>query len=277
MTPTLNIRKGSADLVRALGRCAMMALVLCTPAFAEPTRTFAVPQAVYLGRILPGGTAASVPMLFDKAQQITLMIQTNAPELRVQITRPDGQGHVAGSSDSGGVSSEVDVSADQSGAVIYCYVVNPPAGTWRLDLSIPSARMDTVLVLATCMINGGPVPVLEGPRTALTGQPCQAALAVFDGMDKVSPDQITATVFNTNEPYFAPTSLSFLPDADGLYGTFTPASPGTYIIRVDVTGTGSTGPYRRTVCHQVQIATPTVTIKDGLRQRPVFTYGDAQP
>ena len=92
MTPTLNIRKGSADLVRALGRCAMMALVLCTPAFAEPTRTFAVPQAVYLGRILPGGTAASVPMLFDKAQQITLMIQTNAPELRVQITRQDGQG-----------------------------------------------------------------------------------------------------------------------------------------------------------------------------------------
>ena len=272
----MDVWKGSVAMARAiLQSVMMMALVLCTPALAQSTTTFAVAQALYLGRIAPGATATSLPLVMDGVQQITLMLQSNAPDLRIQITRPDGQAHVVGAPDSAGVSSEVTVSPDLSGVFIYCYVINPPAGTWRLDLSVPSPRADAVLVPITCMIAGGPVPILEGPSVGLTGQVYRAALAVFDGVDKVTPAQITATIFNTNEPYLAPAPISFLPDADGLYGSFTPASVGAYVLRVDVSGIGSTGPYLRTVCHQVQIAAPTVTIKDGLRQKPVFSYGDA--
>ena len=47
MTHMMNVMEGSVGMVRAiLHGVTMMALVLCTPALAQSTTTFAVPQAI---------------------------------------------------------------------------------------------------------------------------------------------------------------------------------------------------------------------------------------
>jgi hypothetical protein len=153
---------------------------------------------------------------------------------------------------------------DPRGAAYAATISNPATGSWTLTVRDTAAVAMTIDVLVTYYFNNATRLVLAGGgATYRLGSKVRLALAAFDGSKHLTGVTVAARMFRPSDPTFTPVPVTFQDDGkngdetanDGIYETLlTPVVAGTYQVQANVTGTASTGAFRRTAATTLTFA-----------------------
>jgi hypothetical protein len=212
------------------------------------------------------GVAVSRLILVDSTSILSFEILAASRTLTVSLTAPNGTHYTVGDAVTPAFTSGVlpiDTVTTKPGASYIATITNPAAGSWTLSVVEPAAISAPLEILATIFLNNSTRLVLAGGGDSYpVGSNVRLALVAFDGSTRLRGLTIVASIFRPFDQTFTPVSVTFKDDGiggdevsgDGIYEAFVnPGQPGTYQVQSDVTGTASTGAFRRTAATELRI------------------------
>lgn len=180
------------------------------------------------------------------------------------------------------ISPDPQISPSESLYVYNFTIDNPAPGAWelRIDNAVASASVSGSYLQ---MLIHNPVAAYMtiAPLVIKTNGQATTALVVVDGTSKLTNVQITATLVKTGDPYFSPQSVQFADDGVGVDGTagdgtYSAAlhlvNPGSYYVLAEITGTASTGQFRRTAGSPIKVLPPPAVLTGNVTQRLEISY-----
>ena len=213
--------------------------------------------------------AAPVAMrsiMVDATSSLSVSVLAASRTLVVSLVAPDGTRRTVNDPPTATFESgffPIDTVSTKPGASYLINIINPPAGSWTLEVREPAALTAPLDVLTTTFLNNNIFLVLAGGGdTFPLGTSVRLALVAFDGTNKIPGIAIDARLFRPFDPAFTPVAVTFRDDGTGadevagdrMYEAFVnPIQPGTYQVQVNASGTASTGTFRRTAATELRI------------------------
>jgi hypothetical protein len=217
-------------------------------------------------QLTPTAPAVVRPVVIDATSAFSVSLLAASRTLVVSVVAPDGTRYSVGDPASNNFESgffPIDTVSTKPGASYLISIMNPPPGTWTLEVSEPAALGAPLEILATTLLNNSTLLVLVGGDDDFPlGTDVRLALVAFEGLSKLSGLSIEARLFRPFDPSFTPIGVTFRDDGvgadetagDRIYETFVnPIEPGTYQVQVNAIGTSSTGAFRRTAATGLRI------------------------
>lgn len=245
-------------------RVLILLLLAALPLFAqqatEEMAAAAIAQDAF--KLTPAQPSATRTIVIDATEAVSVAVTAASQALQVRLTAPDGTLYVAGDAATETFESgifPIDAPATKAGATYLLTIQNPTPGNWSLQVTEPGSLSAPMNVIALTMFGNDTRAVLAGGGdTFPLGTPVRFAMIVFDGTAKVHGLTIDAKVFRPGNA-FVPVAMSFTDDGtgadetanDGIYEAFANVpSAGQYQVQANVTGTASSGAFRRTAAAQ---------------------------
>jgi hypothetical protein len=238
----------------------LAALPLFAQQAAEEMSAAAIAQDAF--KLTPAQPSATRAIVVDATDAVSVAVTAASQALQVRLTAPDGTQYFPGDAPTatfeGGI-FPIDAPTTKDGATYLLTIQSPQPGTWSLQVTEPGTLSAPMNVVALTMFGNDTRAVLAGGGdTYPLGTPVRFALVVFDGTAKVQGLAVDAEVFRPGTP-FVPVALAFTDDGtgadttanDGIYEALASVpDAGRYQVQANVTGTASTGAFRRTTAAQ---------------------------
>ncbi|HSY49271.1 MAG TPA: choice-of-anchor X domain-containing protein [Thermoanaerobaculia bacterium] len=248
----------------------MALLFIClTPSVVAQTATQEMAAAAISHdafQVLAMGVPVTRPILVDNTPVLSVELLAASQTLVVSLTAPNGAHYAVGDAPTSAFTSAVlpiDTVSTKPGASYIATIANPVVGTWTLSVTEPAAVSSPLDVLATIYLNNSTRLVLAGGGDSYpVGNNVRLALVAFDGAARLHGLTVAASVFRPFDPTFTPVAATFRDDGtgadevagDGIYEAYVnPGQPGTYQVQADVTGTASTGAFRRSTATELRV------------------------
>jgi len=251
---------------RLLQKLGLSLLTLASPAFAQTTSATARAECIITVVVPPGSGQAQVALPVDACDSLQVVTAFPTDQAQVQFVRPDGTVLPWAAGTSGLTYGQSQGSPDDSGnPASFAYqalVANPAPGNWSLQLQWPAAQWAGAGTVVYAMFVGSRVemnvfvPGMAFPQ----GTPVNATLSLMENRQPRFTGTITANLFLDNA-LVGPVTFSLLsfPDlqAQSLIAPLPVSGPGHYVLTVEATGQGATGPFRRTASTEFDVFVPT--------------------
>ncbi len=241
----------------------LLLLLVALPLFAqEATEEVAAAALAHDAfKLTPAAPSATRTIVVDATEAFSISLTAASQNLQVRLTAPNGTQHFVGDADTETFESGLfPIDGPPAGATYLATVKNPQPGAWSLQVTQPGALTAPLSVVATTLLNNDTRAVLVGGGdTFPLDTPTRLALVVFDGTEKVRTLGVTASFFRPGSG-IAPITLDFRDDgtgadtlaSDGIYEVLANAThAGTWNVQADITGTASTGAFRRSVATEL--------------------------
>ena len=238
-------------------RGVLLLLLSALPLFAQAPTEEVMATAISNDAFRLTAAAPSVTrtVVVDATEAFSVSLTAASRNLQVTLTAPDATQYFVGDADSAAFESGFfPIDGTPAGATYLATVNNPQPGTWSLQVTQPGSLAAPLTVVATTLLNNDTRAVLVGGGdTYPLDTPTRLALVVFDGTAKVGNLAITARFFRAGSG-IAPVALDFRDDGtgadtvanDGIYEVLAAAThAGLWQVQADITGTASTGAFRR--------------------------------
>jgi hypothetical protein len=235
----------------------LLLLLVALPLFAQaPTEEMAATAIAHDAfKLTPAAPSATRTIVVDATEAFSVSLTAASRNLQVKLTAPDGTQHFVGDADSAAFESGLfPIDGTPAGATYLATAKNPQPGQWTLEVTQSGTLVAPLDVVATTLLNNDTRAVLVGGGdTYPLDTPTRLALVVFDGTVKVKNLAIAARFFRPDSG-IAPIALDFRDDGtgadtvanDGIYEVLASAThAGLWHVHADITGTASTGAFRR--------------------------------
>jgi hypothetical protein len=241
------------------------ALVMALPMAAQTNQqeAAAAAYAVDALQLTPASPSASLAIAVDTTQLFSVSVLAPSRTLTVSLVAPNSQRFTVGDPETATFENgtfPIDSTTTTPGASYLASVRNPFTGTWRLEVSETATLTAPLDIIVTTLLNNSTrLVLLGGGDTYPAGQDIRLALAAFDGMTRMTSLNISAQVRPAGAG--TPMPVNFRDDGagadtvagDGIYEAFVNPGAGTFIARADVSGTASTGQFRRSAASQFRV------------------------
>jgi hypothetical protein len=260
----------------------LVALPLFAQAPAEEVAATAVAHDVF--NLTPAAPSATRTIVVDATEAFSISLTAASQNLQVRLTAPDGTQHFVGDADSETFESGLfPIDGPPAGATYLATALNPQTGAWTLQITQPGGLTAPLSVVSTTLLNNDTRAVLVGGGdTYPLDTPTRLALVVFDGTEKVRNLTVAARFFRA-EAAGTPAALDFRDDGtgadtvanDGIYEVLASATQaGRWQVLADVTGTASTGAFKRTVTTEFVSVARKANIDGVFTDRGIDLDGD---
>ena len=256
---------------------AIVALLLIALPSAAQVATGEITAAAFSHvalQLTPAAPSLTSTVIVDTTPSFSIYLIGASQTLRISMVAPNGVRYTVGDPASAVFESAtfpIDATPATRAGASYLMTLNSPlAGNWTLDVSETATLSAPIDLLVTTFINNKVRLVLAGGgETFPLGRNVRLALVAFDDTAKVSGLAVNARIFRPFDPTFAPQSVTFRDDgtgadetaADGIYQAFVnPGQPGDYQVQADVSGSASTGAFRRSTAATLRVVTQTALI-----------------
>ena len=232
-------------------------------------------------------TTVSRPIQVDSTSEFTIRVLAASRTLEVSIISPDSTRYSYDDPNTATLRSGVfliDSPPTTQGASYQITIVNPDPGVWTLEVAEPESINDPIDVVVTTFLNNDTVTILAGGgENYPIGADIRLAVVGFDGAAKIPGLTIDATLSLPAEPGFTPSAVTFRDDGtegddvadDSIFQAFvTPNQAGDFQVAVDVTGTSSTGSFRRTAATILKVVPRNAAIS-GFTDRGIDEDSDS--
>ena len=241
-------------------------LTLSNPLSAQAIGASARAECLITVVVPPGGNQAVVSLPVDSCDSLQVVTAFPSEQALVQFVQPDGTVLPWAASTAGltfGLNQGPPDSEGNPGSFAYqAIVASPVAGNWSLRLQWPGAQWAGAGTVVYAMFVGSLiemnvfVPGLAFPQ----GTPVMATLALMENRQPRFTANISANLFKDNvllgPVTFALQNFPTL-QAQSLIAPLPVGAPGHYVLSVEATGQGATGPFRRTASTDFDVFVPT--------------------
>ncbi len=267
----------------------LLLLLVTLPIFAqapvEEMAATAIAQNAF--KLTAAQPSVTRTILVDATAAVSVAVTAASQDLQVKLTAPNGTQYFAGDTATATFESgfyPIDSTTTRPGATYLVTLKNPQPGSWTLTVTQPSALTAPMnVVVRTLFGNDTRAVLIGGGDTYPLGTPVRLALVVFDGTVKVKNLAIAARLFRAASGV-APAALDFRDDGtaadtvanDGIYEVLAGAADtGRWQVQADISGTASTGAFRRTTATQFVTVQRKANIDALFTDRGIDLNGDA--
>jgi hypothetical protein len=244
-------------------------LVLASPLLAQATNASARAECMITVVVPPGQSQAFVSLPVDSCDSLQVLTAFGSEQARVQFVQPNGSVLPWASGTPGlafGINQgDPDADGNPGSFAYQALVANPSPGNWSLQLQWPEAQWAGAGTVVYATFVGSRIEMnVFIPGVAFPqGTPVNATLALMENRQPRYLANITANLFKDNALVgpvtFTPLSFPDLP-VQSLVAPLPVSVPGHYVLWVEATGLGATGPFRRTASNEFDVYVPTGAI-----------------
>jgi len=241
-------------------------LSLASQAFSQATSASARAECMVTVVVPPGGTQAVVALPVDACDSVQVTTAFSSDQVQIQFVQPSGTVMPWAASTLGLTYIQSQVPPVQDGDPVsfayQAFVSAPPPGNWSLQLQWPEPQWAGAGTVVYAMFVGSRIEMnVFVPGAAFPqGSPVSATLALMENRQPRFTGNITANLFKDNS-MVGPVnfSLQTFPNlqAQSLVAQLQVSAPGHYVLWVEATGQGATGPFRRTASTDFDVFIPT--------------------
>ena len=237
-----------------------------TPVVEDTDQQFVAPTSLIRDsfQLTPSSRTRTFNVTVDSTPSVTFFTIAPSRTLTVTATAP------------GGATFACERVPLQNGNTIgggyFATVANPIPGVWTITVAEAATLAKPLDVVSTVQIANTVQSVLVGGGDHYPlGGKIRLAMVVFDGTRRLTGVTIASLLLDPSVANLGPQPIVFRDDGtdadtkagDGVYEAFvTPPSTGEFSVRVEATGTASTGAFRRSAATTLRVVARDAQITD---------------